>query len=121
MLAEGLSVNKSLTDGDKKEMFALVVEPKFAESWKKRSKSHHLMLKLFTYMNKIGCFEFEMISKSFNAFAVSNNLSNLHLMVKMYRVGKELESWLRRTRSSGFSVKRWTSQFGKEVGIEGGL
>ena len=102
MLAEALSVNKSLTEGDKKEMFALVVEPRFAESWKKRSKSHHLMLKLFTYMNKTGCFEFEMISKSFNAFASSNNLSNLHLIVKMYRVGKQLESCLIRSGSSGF-------------------
>lgn len=106
MLTEGLSENTTLTKEEKIELFAGFFEPFFNEHWKKLSKRHHYMFKLFCHLEKIGYHKFELIAKAFNSFAKSTALSNIYLIVKMRRHGKELLGFFISERDFCFFDKR---------------
>lgn len=100
-VTEALSVNQSLSPQERLELFVEVLEPGWLRHWKQLEHSHSRLLKLFLYLDRLGGHKLEIISKAFNAMARRDKISNLELIVRTLRFGRQLQGGLTSVRQTG--------------------
>ena len=109
-LMEGLAFNESLSREEKAELFVLLIEPELESCWKKVSKNHSILSKLFRHLDRMQCYHFQFISKVYNTLSERQSLGNLQLIVHLLRRGRELESEVMRNTKSTCVIGSWNSK-----------